>query len=75
MVVQADNERAPTRGFNIGPLALAWPFIRRLNVAEIVNAHCPADPQAEFAYGEAAEAMVACRLCSPVALCRCRIQE
>lgn len=70
MVVQADNERAPPRGFNIGPLALVWPFIRRLNVAEIVNAHCPADPQAEFAYGEVVEAMVACRLYNPVALYR-----
>ena len=70
MVVQADNERAPPRGFNIGPLALVWPFIRRLNVAEIVNAHCPADPQAEFAYGDVVEAMVACRLYNPVALYR-----
>ena len=70
MIVQADNDKAQPRGFNIGPLPLVWPFIRRLGIAEIVDAHCPADPQAEFAHGEIVEAMVACRLYNPVALYR-----
>jgi transposase len=70
MVVQADNHTAPPRGFNIGPLPLVWPFLRRLGVGEIVNAHCPADPQAEFPHGEVVEAMTACRLYNPVALYR-----
>jgi transposase len=70
MVVQTDTKNGEPRGFNIGPLPLLWPFIRRLKIAETVNAHCPADRQAEFSHGEIAEAMVACRLCNPVALYR-----
>ena len=70
MIIQTDTQSTQSRGFNIGPLPLLWPFIRWLKIAEIVNAHCPADPQAEFSHGEVVEAMVACRLCNPVALYR-----
>ena len=67
---QRQFEHSNLRAFNIGPLPLVWPFIRRLNVAEIVDAHCPADPQAEFSHGHILQAMIACRLYNPVALYR-----
>ena len=61
-----------TESYDIGPLPLVWPFIRSLGIAEIVDAHCPRDPQLEFTHGQIVEAMVACRLCNPVALYRVR---
>lgn len=59
-----------TQSYDIGALPLLWPLIRSLGMAEIVDAHCPADRELEFTHGQIVEAMVACRLCNPVALYR-----
>jgi transposase len=39
-----------------------------MNVAQIINQHLPADPQAEFDYGTTLSLLMAARLYSPVAL-------
>jgi hypothetical protein len=36
---------------NFGPLALIYPMLERMKVAEIIDRHVPADPQAEYSYG------------------------
>jgi len=49
-------------------LAVIFPLLERMKVAEIVNQHCPADPQAEFDHGRVLSLLMAARLYSPVAL-------
>lgn len=51
-----------------GSLALIFPLIERMNVAQIINQHCPADPQAEYDYGTTLSLLMAARLYSPTAL-------
>jgi transposase len=53
---------------NLGPLAVVWPLLERMNVARIINRHLPADPRAEFDHGTILSLLVAARLSSPVAL-------
>jgi transposase len=53
---------------NFGSLAVAWPLLERMKVAEIINRHVPADPQAEFDHGSVLSLLIAARLYSPVAL-------
>ena len=51
-----------------GALALVEPLLRDMRVAEIINQHVPADPQAEFDHGEVLSLLVAARLANPIAL-------
>jgi transposase len=51
-----------------GALAVIYPLIERMNVKQIINQHCPADPQAEFDYGTTLSLLIAARLYSPLAL-------
>jgi hypothetical protein len=53
---------------NLGPLALAWPVLERMNVSRIIDQHLPADSQAEFSHGRVLSLLVAARLANPVAL-------
>jgi len=53
---------------NFGPLAVIWPLLERMQVAEIINRHLPPDPQAEFDHGTVLTLLAAARLYSPVAL-------
>jgi hypothetical protein len=55
-------------GCNFGALAMLWPLLERMQVAKIINAHLPADPQAEFDHGRILSLLIAARLYSPVAL-------
>jgi transposase len=55
-------------GRNFGPLALIMPLLERMNVTEIIDRHLPADPQAEFCYGNVLSLLIAARLFNPVAL-------
>lgn len=55
-------------GCRFGALAVLWPLLCRMRVAEILDAHLPADPQAEFAHGKVLSLLIAARLFSPVAL-------
>ena len=51
-----------------GALAVIFPLLERMNVVNIINQHCPADPQAEYDYGTTLSLLMAARLYSPLAL-------
>lgn len=53
---------------NFGALAVVWPLLEKMGVAEIIDQHLPADPQAEYSHGAVLSLLVAARLYSPVAL-------
>lgn len=52
----------------IGSLAIAFPMLQRMKVAEIINRHLPADPQLEFDYGRVLTLLAAARFYQPLAL-------
>lgn len=52
----------------MGSLAVIAPLLKRIGVAEIIDRHLPADPQAEFRHGQILSLLIAARLYSPVAL-------
>jgi hypothetical protein len=54
--------------WDFGPLAVVWPLLERMQVAEIINRHLPPDPQAEFDHGTVLTLLAAARLYDPVAL-------
>ena len=51
-----------------GSLAVVAPLLERMDLADIIDQHLPADPQAEYAYGPLLTLLVAARLAKPVAL-------
>jgi len=53
---------------SLGVLALVYPLLQRMRIAEIINRHLPADPQAEYDHGRILTLLMAARLYSPVAL-------
>jgi transposase len=53
---------------NFGALAVIYPLLERMKVAEIVDQHLPADPRADFAHGQVLTLLLAARLCQPTAL-------
>jgi Domain of unknown function (DUF4277) len=55
-----------TRAF--GPLALIAPLLQRLDIADIIDAHLPPDPQRHFSHGRVLSLLLAARLCQPTAL-------
>ena len=60
---QADLDAA-----NLGALAVLFPLLERMNVAQIINQHLPADPRAEFSHGAVLSLLIAARLHRPTAL-------
>jgi len=62
------GSQSSAEGCNLGALAMLWPLMERMQVAKIINAHLPADPQAEFDHGRVLSLLIAARLYSPVAL-------
>ena len=59
---------ANVQGRNIGTLAVIAPLLERMKVAQIIDQHLPADPQAEYGLGTILSVLVAARMHSPVAL-------
>jgi transposase len=53
---------------NIGPLAVLAPLLDRLDLANIIDRHLPADPQQEFSHGDVLSLLLAARLAKPTAL-------
>jgi transposase len=51
-----------------GPLAVVGPLLEQMGIADIIDRHLPADPQAEYAYGPLLRLLIAARLSNPVAL-------
>ena len=62
------GNQSPAEGCNLGALAMLWPLLKEMQVAEIINQHLPADPQAEYDHGRVLSLLIAARLYSPVAL-------
>ena len=62
---QADGN---VEGRNIGTLAVIAPLLERMNVAQIMDQHLPADPRAEFHYGSILSVLIAARMFSPLGL-------
>jgi transposase len=62
------GNQSSAEGCNFGALAVLWPLLERMQVAKIIHAHLPADPQAEFDHGRVLSLLIAARLYSPVAL-------
>ena len=56
---------ANVEGRNIGSLAVIAPLLDRMNVAQIINQHLPADPQAEYDYGNVLSVLIAARNTNP----------
>ena len=52
----------------VGPLVLTTPFLRNLELTEIVDRLCPVGEQADMGYGVVAEMVVQCRLTEARAL-------
>ena len=59
---------ANVEGRNIGMLAVIAPLLARMKVADIVNRHLPADPQAEYDVGTILSVLIAARMFSPLGL-------
>jgi transposase len=51
---------------NLGPLALLWPLIDKLDIAPIIDRHIPTD--AQYSHGAVLAVLLAARLHSPTAL-------
>lgn len=52
----------------VGSLAISFPMLQRMKVAEIINRHLPADPQLEFDYGRVLTLLAAARFYQPLPL-------
>ena len=68
MAITWYGSQSAAEGCNLGALAMLWPLLERMQVAKIINAHLPADPQAEFDHGRVLSLLIAARLYNPVAL-------
>jgi transposase len=66
------GSQSDAEGCHFGPLAILWPLLERMRIASIIDAHLPADPQAEFSHGKVLSLLLAARLFSPVALVNVR---
>lgn len=53
---------------NFGALAVIYPLLERMKVAEIIDQHLPKDPRADFPYGKVLTLLIAARLYQPTAL-------
>ena len=59
------NGSSDITGFNLGPLVLANPILEKMQIRQLVNLHCPADPRLEIPIGDVICALAANRLSSP----------
>jgi hypothetical protein len=50
---------------DVGPLLLAWQFMRELDLVATIDRVLPARGRAQLSVGEVAAALIASRLCSP----------
>jgi hypothetical protein len=64
------GNQSQIEGRNFGALAIIVPLLERMNVAQIIDHHLPADPQAEYSYGQLLSLLVAARVHQPLALSR-----
>src|SRR5687768_1678233 len=53
---------------NFAALGILVPLLEKLNIANIIDRHIPADPQAEYSHGAVLNVLLAARLHQPTAL-------
>jgi transposase len=53
---------------SFGALAVIWPLLERMKIAQLIDQHLPADPRAEFSHGKVLSLLIAARLYRPTAL-------
>ena len=62
------GNQSPSESCNYGTLSVVYPLLERMNVADIINRHLPADPRADYDHGTVLSLLAAARLYNPVAL-------
>lgn len=62
------GNQARAESCNIGTLAVICPLMEQMRVAQIIDQHIPADPQAEYDHGAVLSLLIAARLYLPIAL-------
>lgn len=62
------GNQVETDACNFGPLAVIYPLLERMKVAEVIDQHLPADPRADFPHGKVLTLLLAARLSQPTAL-------
>ena len=68
MPISWHGEAMPPNFRNWGTLAVFWPLLEKMNVAEIIDRHLPDDPQREYSHGRVLQLLLAARLQQPTAL-------
>ncbi len=68
MAITWYGNQSAAESCNFGALAVIWPLLQRMRVADIINRHLPVDPQAEYDHGRVLTLLMAARIYSPVAL-------
>jgi transposase len=72
MAVTWYGSQAESEACNFGTLAIIYPLLERMKVAQIIDQHLPADPRAEFPYSKVLSLLIAARLYRPTALSNVR---
>ena len=68
MAITWYGNQSAAESCNFGALAVVWPLLQRMQVAEIINRHLPAEPQAEYDHGRVLTLLMGARLCKPMGL-------
>jgi transposase len=68
MAINWYGNQSQSEACNFGALAVIYPLLQRMKVAEIIDQHVPADPRAEFPYSKVLSMLMAARLYRPTAL-------
>jgi len=68
MAINWYGNQSAAESCNFGALAVVWPLLERMQVAEIINRHLPTDARAEYDHGRVLSLLIAARLCKPLAL-------
>ena len=62
MTITWYGNQSAAQSCNFGALAVVWPLLQRMGVADIINRHLPADPQADYDHGRVLTLLIAARL-------------
>jgi transposase len=68
MAIAWYGNQSDAEACNFGALAVIYPLLERMKVAQIIDQHVPADPRAEFPYSKVLTLLIAARLYRPTAL-------
>lgn len=68
MAITWYGNQSAAESCHFGALAVVWPLLQRMQVAEIINRHLPAEPQADYDHGRVLTLLMGARLCKPMGL-------